>query len=438
MGEKITVSAAHNDYATCRVSEDQKKSVFNVAMVSCGYCICMSGLFTGASMAMGLNFKSAIIANIIGNIILLAYGGAVGMAAAKEGVATSMLARHSFGREGSKIIGLVLAITMLGWFAVQVGFFGTTINAMFPNAGFITSVPVAAFWGGILMLLTAYFGYKGLSILSNVAVPLIFIVAIIGITVSINHAGGWDLLVKTQHFSDPMTMGAGIVLVVGSFAGGASAQGDITRYSKTPKASWIATAIGYMVANLFIIFAGYLTTLATGEGNLPTAMLTLGLGFPALLILILAQWTTNDNNLYTSALGISNVIPVSKKKITLVCGVLATLVGVAGLADYFITWLNILGIGIPPMAGIILSDYFFIKKQHYDYGPGTKYFKWNLLAFASWIIACLVGYFAKWGIASINSLIVGLIAYIILMKIFGKNNIGFIGEEIETETDSAQ
>jgi len=68
--------------------------MFDVAMVSAGFCICMSGLFTGAAMAVGLKLKDAIIATIIGNVILAVYGGLLGSAGAKEGVATSVLARY--------------------------------------------------------------------------------------------------------------------------------------------------------------------------------------------------------------------------------------------------------------------------------------------------------------------------------------------------------
>jgi len=424
------VVLSDNDNATCRVSPAEKKSTFSVSVVASGYCICMSGFFTGAAMAAGLSLKSAIIAAIIGNLILSLYGGAMGAAGAREGVATSLLARHSFGRQGSKLIGLIVALVMAGWFSVQVGFFGSTINAMFPNAGFITSKYVAAFWGGILMMFTAYYGYKGLNILSFVAVPLIAIIAVIGTVVAINYAGGWGaMMLKTP--TTPMSIGAAIVIVVGSFAGGAAAQADITRYAKDTKAAWISSIVGYMMANLFIIIAGFLCTMATGIGDLPVALLSLGLGMPALIILIMAQWTTNDNNLYTSSLGVANMIPIKKKKITLIVGIIATLIGTAGLADYFIAWLSILGIGLPPMAGIIIADYYILKKGHYEFGPGTRYCNWSIIAFASWLIACVVGYTLSWGIACINSLVVGFAVYLVLMKALGKNPACTVGECIE-------
>ena len=65
------------------------------------------------------------------------------------------------------------------------GFFGSTMAALFPGGGFITSQYVAAFWGGILMMLTAYFGYKGLNYLSYVAVPAIAILSLVAVVLAV-------------------------------------------------------------------------------------------------------------------------------------------------------------------------------------------------------------------------------------------------------------
>jgi len=413
---EVLEKTSSNDYATERVPLSERKSVLNVAIVAAGFAICMSGLFTGAAMAAGLNMTQAIIAALIGNAILSIYGGAIGAAGAREGLSSSRIAIYSFGKQGFKIVSLVLALTMGGWFSVQCGFFGRTINAMFPNGGFITNPYVAGCWGGILMLLSAYFGYKGLSVLSNIAVPLIFLTATAGTVAAINSAGGWAGILSIVP-TGSVTLSAGVVLVVGSFAAGAAAQADITRYSEDAKGAWLATAFGYMIANTFIILAGYLSALATGTGDLPKAMLQLGLGIPALIVLIAAQWTTNDNNLYTTSLGLSNIINVKKSKITLTVGILGSILGGLGIADYFVSWLNILGIGVPPMAGVIMADYYFIRKQSYrikeDQLPD-----WNISAIIAWVIGCIVGFTVKAGIASINSLVISIIAYLILMKIY--------------------
>lgn len=430
MSEKVkTAHEKTNDYAVQRVPEGGRKGFFSVAMVSAGFCICMSGLMTGASFAMGLSLSQAIIAALVGNLILTIYGGAMGHAGAKEGVATSMLARPSFGFHGSKIIALVVAVTHAGWYAFQCGFFGQTINAMFPKAGMITSVGIAAAWGGILMMLSAYFGYKGLDILSKIVVPLISAVAIIGVILTVNANDGWANLMALQP-TQPMTITAAIVAVVGSFACGAAAQGDITRYAKSTKVAWGGTIFGYMIANSFIILAGFITTRGTGAESLPYAMLALGLGFPALLVLIGAQWTTNDNNLYTASLGFCNCFKkLTKKQLTVIVGLIGTFLGAIGAINYFVPWLNVLGVALPPMAGVIVADYFILNKQHYPLDRGDKYCNWNIVAFVSWAIACVVGFAVKWGIASINSLVVGCVVYLIGMKIFGDK--GKIGEHTQ-------
>ena len=80
---------------------------------------------------------------------------------------------------------------------------------------------------------------------------------------------------------------------------------------------------------------------------------------------------------------------------------------------------------------MIICDYYLLKGQKYEYGPGTKYCKWNVWAFVSMLGGAVIGFTVSWGIASINSLIVSVVLYFILMKIFAKNKTGIIGEDIE-------
>ena len=110
---------------------------------------------------------------------------------------------------------------------------------------------------------------------------------------------------------------------------------------------------------------------------------------------------------------------------------LATIVGAMGLADYFTAWLNILGVALPPVAGVIICDYYFLKGMKYEYGPGTVYCKVNLWAFISMVGGIVIGFTVHWGIASINSLAVSVVLHLVLMKTLGRGNSGMIGEETE-------
>ena len=44
----------NNDNATQRVPDNEGRSTLDIIVVSAGYCICVSGLFTGSAMAFGL------------------------------------------------------------------------------------------------------------------------------------------------------------------------------------------------------------------------------------------------------------------------------------------------------------------------------------------------------------------------------------------------
>ncbi|MCY9411277.1 cytosine permease, partial [Bacillus haynesii] len=96
-------------------------------------------------------------------LILAVYGFFQGVMGAKYGISTTVLARQAFGRYGSSLFGIVLALTLgIGWFGWQVAFFGTTISEMFPGV-WLAKPEVAIVWGGILMILTAFIGYRGLA-----------------------------------------------------------------------------------------------------------------------------------------------------------------------------------------------------------------------------------------------------------------------------------
>ncbi len=429
MEEKKTLSieavAEANDFATTPIPVEKRRSTFSVSVVLIGLCISMGGLYTGASLAGSLSLSQTIWAALLGNVILTIYGGLLGIIGVREGLSINILVRHSFGRMGSYIISAIIAITLLGWYGWQCRFFGETIFAMFPGGGFMTQPDVAGIWGGILMMITAYMGYKGLSILSSFAAPLIFILAVVAIGVATGHAGGWKELVLLSESTagGSVSFASAVVSVVGAFAVGGVIQPDCTRYCKTPKTSVVATIVGFIGAHTVVILSGYVVSVVSGYGDLATSLLSI-LGGYSLVILIFAQWTTNDNNLYSSSLGITNIFPRFKKKhVVLVIGPIATIGGALGAASSggFVTFLIVLGTVIPPVAGVVIADYFILHKSKYQFGTGTRYGFLSIPAIIAWIAGGAVGFTVSWGITSINALVVSAVVYLIVNSFFKKD-----------------
>jgi len=222
-------------------------------------------------------------------------------------------------------------------------------------------------------------------------------------------------------------------MVVGSFAAGGLVQSDITRYAKSVKDSWIATALGFLGGNVLVISSGMYMVTATGADNLPLSMVGIGLGALGLVILIIAQWTTNDNNLYSSSLGLMQLIPNIKKSVlTAIMGIGATIIGAIGFYNLFVPFLIVLGNAFPPIAGVMIADYYVLKKQKYSFGPGTKYVSWNLNAFISIILGTIVAFSIHIGVSSVNGMVAAFFIYILInMAVGQKLN---YGESIESET----
>lgn len=380
-----------------------RQSTFGLSMVLAGVPLCVSGLFVGGELSKGLALGKSIEAAVVGALLLTIYASLVGVIGARTGLSTTALLQEVFGHLGAKILALCLSICLCGWYAVQVDFFGQTINHLFPNGGVLTTPKVAACWGGILMMTSALFGYRGLSILSILAVPLIVALAVFGVWSSAK-VNLWDIAPVGEQ-----TFGNAVSLVVGSFAIGATVNADITRYAKNANQSLIATTTGFFVANVFILVCGAATTLSTGSGDLIASMVALGLGASALVVLILGQWTTNDNNLYYATVNMSDAFPkFNKAALAGVFGVVSTFLGVMGMTKAFVPFLVGLGLVIPPIGGIMITHYLILgKRDDLKVPPKAR----AIAAFTAWAAGTLTGVFLKSGIPALNSVLAAMLTF---------------------------
>ena len=112
-----------------------------------------------------------------------------------------------------------------------------------------------------------------------------------------------------------------------------------------------------------MFFFGAIAAMIYGKQDISEVMQIQGLLIPAILVLGLNIWTTNDNALYTSGLGLANITKLPKRHLVLMAGTLGTFSAI-WLYDNFCNWLNILNVFIPPCGAIILISYLFSNKHH--------------------------------------------------------------------------
>lgn len=423
------------DYVTRVIPQDKRKSGLNLFNTTAGWIICLSTMFTSGTLVAHMSFKNTLLAGIIGMAILTIYGAPMAGIGSKLGVSTTMIARHTFGKAGAVVFGLINALLNgIGWFAFQAAFFGLTMSELFPQT-FLANPVVGSVLGGILMTLTAMFGYKGISILSFIAVPLIIVLSLFGGIAGVESSGGWANLLSHNTSDNSMTLFQGITAVVGNAALGAVILSDITRYGKKPLTGAISAAGGYMVGGVFCILAGAAMSIGAiipsigTTPNLPKVMLAIGLGLGALVVLVLAQWTTNTANVYSGSLSVGAFVPLKQTWVVLILGTVGTLLAAFNVYALFIPFLNILGTTLPPIAGVILADYYFItrfvKKEDYHYGEGSKYAVVNWLAFAITIMSALIASQLKFFTPSVNSIVIAFVSYSILALLLDKFKVSY-------------
>lgn len=86
----------------------------------------------------------------------------------RSGLSSTVSSRFTFGTYGAIIFGLINALCNFGWFGYQCTFFGSSITSMFKlAAGIEVNLTACIVIGGLLMMITAIVGYKGIKVLSQ-------------------------------------------------------------------------------------------------------------------------------------------------------------------------------------------------------------------------------------------------------------------------------
>ncbi len=405
--------ATDYDYTNGVVDQKGRKSNITMFMIMLGFTFFSASMWAGQNLANGLDFKGFILALILGGAILGAYTGALGYIGAESGLTLDMLAHRSFGKKGSWLPSAMISFTQIGWFGVGLAMFAIPIakellciDVTPDHMPFIGYALVLI--AGICMTASAYYGIKGLTVVSYVAVPLVAILGTVAMVLAIRR-GDSTLIEQFSHGTKDMSVIAGAGLVIGSFVSGGTATPNFTRFAKNGWIGAVITVVAFFLGNSLMFFFGAVSSIFAGGNDIFEVMLNLGLFWSATIVLGLNIWTTNDNALYTSGLGLSNIFGIRKKVMVLVAGIIGTLAAV-WLYWNFCGWLNVLNCTLPPVGIILILSYFINRRKYLDNTYEIKTVNWY--AVLGVIAGAIVANLVKWGVASINGMTVAAIIFI--------------------------
>ncbi|CNH15381.1 putative permease [Yersinia kristensenii] len=428
------------DYPLSRVPQDKRVSLFSVAIVYMGALTSLDQFMLGAVLGNSMELADAFIALFIASIIFCVVTYGLGMAGMREGISGGLLARWcGFGRLGSALVGIVVAVSLLGWFGIQNAIFAKSLDfALGHKLGFNW----AAILSGSLLTILVAFGFKALRIAARIAVPT-FILLVIYITFKILTEHNISDINQLTAAGDTLSISAGITIVMGGAIMASLVTPDLTRYSKNGKHVLGVIFIGIIVGKCAVNGLALLIAKALGTADVVSIM-SQTVGVTGLLVVVFSTLKVNDLNLYCSSLGIVNAVEgLTGKKLkylstTLVIGALGTTLSVLGILDRFIDFLSLLGVVLPPIIGIMLVDYYVLRSHRKildksrDEGKlpdekQTPVIGW--VAIIASIVGSVVGLVTEWGIPTINSLVTASFIYWALKVVVSRNQKRLESEE---------
>ncbi len=423
MDKTSTSKVENKGHVTESVPLNERQAWYVPAIIFGGLEFCIPVLLIGGVLISNFSILEIIGILLVGLVLIQWIGNAVqGYIGAKTGLTSSALAALSFGKQQSRIIvGLVILMLTLGWWAIQTTVAADAFVALLEidkdeNLGLY--ILCTAFIG-FLFAIPSVLGYASIKWVDYIAIPAGLLLVIVALYLSINNLG-WEKIVSWDPEGTLTFVGA-INLVIGINVAQWLIAPDYTRFAKPRWRDNILIPLGIVVVGFPLFLVGGIMSM--GSGNADIVLVMQELGFPAwgFVVLWVATWTSQLVSNYTGGLVLCNISNLndnkSRKLMTLLFAVVGIVLALIGIMDQFVNFLYALALVIPVIAGVIMSHYFFIDKTSVSAKKS-----WNWFATISIIVGIVVGYLTQYefpfGIPAVQSLLLSGGLYLLLTKIF--------------------
>ena len=416
-------------------SEKRKWGTWNYAALWISMSLCIPTYMLASSLiGGGMNWWQAILTIFLGNTIVLIPMTLNGHAGAKYGIPFPVFARASFGTKGANIPAMLRAIVACGWFGIQTWIGGASLyyiirawnpgmpeidhSSLFPQA-----VPMICFF--IFWLLNMFIVYSGVESIRKLLVFKAIFLPVAALALmfwAISAANGLGPILeqpsKLQGSSFWNYFFPALTGMVGFWATLSLNIPDFTRYAKSQKAQIRGQAIGLPPSMTLFAFIGVVVTSATAivygstiwdpvqlAGRFENKLMVT---FAMLAVAISTLATNIAANIVSPANDFSNLAP---KKINFriggyITGVIGVLIFpwklIADPTGYIFTWLIAYSSLLGPVGGIMIADYYFIRKQNLfvnelyqhngQYSFGNGFNKYAIIALLCGILPNVPGF----------------------------------------------
>lgn len=413
--------------ASSRVPVDEAETVsgFQIGVVLIGISITLPLMYSAGELAQGAGFVNAVIATLTGALILSLMSIPAAIVGVKSRLSSYMIIEHTFGYAGAKFVNFWFGVFLLGWYAVTAELFGRTL---FLAAGELSTLAVPE-WAytvlsSALVTVTTIYGFKAIDRLALVAVPFLLLALLAVVVLSLREVSFAELLGTS---GDAIDMPTAISAVVGAAIVGVVLTPDLTRYARNVRDCITASFLGQGGGMSIAYIVGMIPVLVWNELEPMNYMFLIGYGGMALAVIVFATWTTNVINLYSTALAARASVPLGRyRSVVVASGVVGTAAALVGISDNLIDFLVVMGLLVPPIAGVYLSDFFLFGRRDFSAArlDGRPAIRVNAV-----VVGLGVGVLSTWmyyadrsltSIGALDSLFLSIAIYYPLQRLTGR------------------
>jgi putative hydroxymethylpyrimidine transporter CytX len=344
-------------------------------------------VFSAGSFLSDTPFYHALLAIIIGSIVgsvLLSMAGKIG---SDHAVPSLIGIRPAFGLYGSYVAAVLNIIQLIGWTTFE-------ILILSKAAEQLTNMHVTFVWNiifGVIIALLGIFGPLFLvkQWLSKFAIWIVYASsAIILVTLLFQNLPN----VMSGEGKDASFFVA-LDIVIAMPISWMPIVSDYNRFAKTSKGAFIGTLIGFSITNIIFYVGGLLF----GVGDISSIIISIQailFGF-ILLVMIVDEIDNAFADIYSAAISSQNIFHYLNQRhliigFSIVSTILAIFVSIEGYEQF----LFLIGALFIPLFGVLLTDYFVIKRGKYqnDMMYGNKIIKIGYPAIIAWAIGAVLYY----------------------------------------------
>lgn len=421
--KELRVSTLSNEDLAPTRPEKRTWNLWHFAALWVGMAVCIPTYTLAAGLIdQGMSWSEALLCVALGNTIVLIPMILNAHAGTRYGIPFPVFARASFGVLGANLPAVLRALVACGWFGIQTWFGGLALwqlfVGIFPAAGpALSSDALKASLGAhpgelmgffVFWLINLYYilrGTESIKFLETWAAPFLILMGLLLLGWAYNRAGGFGTILsqpsKLQGPAFWTAFAPGLTAMVGFWATLSLNIPDFTRFAKSQRDQVVGQAIGLPPTMILFSFIGVAVTSATqiifGQTIWDPVTLLGKVGGPIVLLLSMlglsvATLSTNlAANVVSPANDFSNLAPtkISYKMGGIITAIIGALILPWKLIEsskgYIFTWLVGYSALLGPVGGIMIADYFLLRKTElksedlykrggvYEYSKGINF-----------------------------------------------------------------